>query len=195
MAEITFWSCGSTFYLVAANSLCSLGLHCTKKKEQSRCWWWKKASALSAREVKSITIKKVFLERPGKLCLWGLSTKMTSKLCEFNVMASAGKTGLWNLPHMFSCCRKLTPARFLGQPLATLLHNRVQNSLDWIKRLPRRLWIPWAGSEGRVAKNAEPFSFRGWVAASFPLKGKSPICCWQNISPDCQLQIPNSISI
>jgi len=47
-------------------------------------------SALSGREVKSITIKKVFLERPWKLCLWGLSTKMTSKLGELNVMASAG---------------------------------------------------------------------------------------------------------
>lgn len=71
VAEITFWSCGSTFYLVAANSLCSLGLHCTKKKEQSRCWWWKKASALSGREVKSITIKKVFFRATRKTLFVG----------------------------------------------------------------------------------------------------------------------------
>jgi len=72
---------------------CQLFCPCSAYTEKKSIWPAKKVSAVSGREVKSITIKKVFLERPWKLCLWGLSTKMTSKLGELNVMASAGGWG------------------------------------------------------------------------------------------------------
>lgn len=163
VAQITFWSAGAIVRRSPGNwrlptghsmQLASLYLclcHWAYTQKMKASALWQKNGVVWVAGAKSITIKKVFLKRPWKLCLRSLSTKMTSKLWGLNVMASASvegvvrqgrwSTGACKVPHMFSCRRKLTLDRFLGQPLATLLHNRVQNSLDWIKRLPRRLWI------------------------------------------------------